>query len=280
MNIIFLCHSFLLLFCRIINNWIIFSPLAVKRCKKKIRYCRLVCYSLVWADNLTCLTHTAIPAIPLVLEDTTDQNSKFGKGNGGHTVTACCWGSSIFGRQCCGKEHFTLEQRGKILPIPMTKMRTPGPRNTYKHELREHHFHIHVNGSLHKLLHLLQNRQIPPKKASFSAVGDPNPIHIAVCNTHIFYTFWQTIQIMNLAKTTLHCLPWALVLKCWCLTTRNYICLYLQHMTHLIPPLIIVHATFSMNSQSHTGWKIDFVLVNIRSHGFLQHLTLRLECIN
>lgn len=136
-NIICLCHRILLLVCRIINNLTILSPLVAKRCKK-IPYF-LYCYSLVWADSLKSLICTAILAIPSALEDPTDQNSdaarevqSSGRGTVA-TVTACCWSSHPFWGQHCGKEHFTLEHGGKILPIPMNKMRTPGQRHTYKH---------------------------------------------------------------------------------------------------------------------------------------------------
>lgn len=77
--------------------------------QKKFLYCRLVCYSLVWADNLKCLTCTAIPAIPPALEDPTDQNSdaarelqSLGRGMVA-TVTACCRGNTFLGDNTVGR---------------------------------------------------------------------------------------------------------------------------------------------------------------------------------
>lgn len=154
-DIIFLCHRILLLVCRIINNLTIFSPLVVKKWKKKTQKTNQTLiadlFVTAWSgQTVKCLTCTATPAIPPPLEDRTDQNSdgarelqNLGRGMVA-TVTACCWGSTLLGDNT-GKEHFTLEQRGEILPITMTKMRTPAPRHTYKHELREHHFHMHIN---------------------------------------------------------------------------------------------------------------------------------------
>lgn len=141
-NIICLCHRILLLVCSIINNLTIFSPLVAKRCKK-IPYCRLVYYSLVWADSLKSLICTAILAIPSALEDPTDPQmlpEKYKVQEVEQWLQFHCnpvvGAVPLLGDTTVGR-NFTLEHGVEILPIPMNKMRTPGPRHTYKHMNQE-----------------------------------------------------------------------------------------------------------------------------------------------